>query len=260
MLDFVTYSITNIYGFSLVLIRLSGLCVISPIFGGEQVPKQIRVLFALTFALVIYPALQLQISSLPVSPFEFFLIVSKELILGLLIGFLVSVIFFGFQMGGRYIAIHMGMSMGRTLDPFSNTQSTIIGQIFNFIVIAVFLILNAHHFILRAMLESFRLVPPGQVIFAPVIFDEAMKTFNVVIWTSLKVALPTMAALFAINLVIGFIARLVPKMNVFILSLPAKIGAGVIIIVVAMPAIVLLFCDVVEKVFNDIHLILRVFS
>jgi flagellar biosynthetic protein FliR len=127
-------------------------------------------------------------------------------------------------------------------------------------VIAVFLVLNAHHFILRAMLDSFQLVPPAQVVFSPVVFDEAIKTFNVVIWTSLKVALPTMAALFAINVVFGFIARLVPKMNVFILSMPAKIGAGVIIVIVAMPAIVLLFCDVVEKVFNDIHLILRVFS
>lgn len=260
MFDFINYSIEHVYGFSLVMIRFSGLCVVSPIFGGEQVPKQLRALLALTFTFVVYPVLQLEFAVLPSSPFEYLIIVLGELAFGLMIGFLTTAIFYGFEMGGRYMSIHMGMAMGRTLDPFSNTQTTVIGQILNMLVIAVFLVLNAHHFILQAMVESFQQVPPAQVVFSLHVFDEAIKTFNIVIMTSLKVAMPTMAALFALNLVFGFIARLVPKMNVFILALPAKIGAGVIIVVVALPAIVYLFCDVVEKVFHDIHQIMRIFS
>jgi flagellar biosynthesis protein FliR len=258
--EFVNYSIEHVYGFSLVMIRFSGLCVVSPIFGGEQVPKQLRALLALAFAFVVYPVLQLRFDALPGSPFEYLIIVLGELVFGLLIGFLATAIFYGFEMGGRYISIHMGLSMGRTLDPFSNTQTTVIGQIFNMMVIATFLVLNAHHFILHAMVETFRQVPPAQVVFSVVAFDEAIKTFNIVIVTSLKVAMPTMAALFAVNVVFGFIARLVPKMNVFILALPAKISAGVIIVIVALPAILYLFCDVVEKVFHDIHQIIRVLS
>ena len=260
MIDFITYSAQNVYGFSLVLIRLSGLCVVAPIYGGEQVPRLVRALFALVFTIVIYPALDLSFSTLPSSPVEYLIIVLKELVLGLIIGFLATAIFFGFQMGGRYISIHMGMSMGRTLDPFSNQQTTVIGQIFNFVVIGVFLVLNAHHFILEAIYESFVLIPPATVVFTTVIFDHAIKTFNVVVWTSLKIALPTMAALFSINLVFAFISRLVPRMNVFILSLPAKIGSGIIITTVALPAMIYLFVSVIEQVFTDINLILHAFS
>lgn len=260
MFDFFNYSIQSVYAFSLVFVRIGALCVVSPIYGGEQIPKRIRTLFALFFAFVIFPTLSLQISELPVSPFHYLFIVTNEIALGLMIGFLATAIFYGFQLGGSYIAIHMGMNMGQTLDPFSSEQTSVIGQIFNLIVIAVFLVTNGHHFILKAIQQSFVLIPPTQVIFNQMVLDQAIKTFNVVIWTSLKIALPTMAALFALNLVFGFIARLVPKMNVFIISLPAKISAGIVIVVAALPAVIYLFLTVVEKVFSDISVILRLFS
>ena len=237
MNDFLHYSINNLFGFSLVLIRISGLTVVSPIFGGEQVPKKIRAFFALFMSLAIYPGLSLNIDVIPLSMLDYFLITFKELCIGIMIGFLSTALFFGFQMGGRYMAIHMGMSMGRTLDPTSGMQTSLVGQILNFVVLTTFLIVNGHHFILKALYESFIIAPPLEFNFSIGFFDLCIKNFNVVIETSLKVAIPTMAALFAINLVFGFIARVAPKMNVFILSLPAKIAAGIVIVTVAMPAI-----------------------
>ncbi len=257
MTELLTYSLNNIFGFSLVLIRLSGLCVVSPVFGGEQVPKRIRIFFALFMAFAIYPALNLKFDYVPLSLFDYFLIVLHELILGMMIGFLSTALFYGFQMGGRYMAIHMGMSMGRVLDPFSNMQTTVIGQILNFVVLAVFLIINGHHLLLKAVYDSFIYVPPLHVKLPSEAFNMGIEAFNVVVWTSLKIALPTMTALFAINIVFAFVARLVPKMNVFILSMPAKILAGVFIITAAMPAIIILFYGIIEKVFENIYHIIK---
>ncbi len=259
MADFLTFSLASIFIFSLVLIRIMGLSIVSPVFGGEQVPIQIRVLLALSIAFVFFPSLALKTASLPRSPIEYFIIVVKELCIGLLIGFLVTAVFYGFQLGGRYISIHMGLALSRILDPFSNVQTTVIGQMLGLITLTVFLIINGHHLILRALYASFVKIPPLSAVFHPNIFEHSIKVFNIVITTSLKIAVPTMAALFAINLIFGFIARLVPRMNVFILSLPAKIGVGVIIFLVTIPAILLLFSDVVEDVFRNVYIIINAF-
>ena len=259
MIDFFTYSLTQVFGFSLVLIRISGLCVVAPFFGGEQVPRQIRVLLALAMSFVIFPALALNIQALPSEPLSYLIIVAKELAIGLLIGFLVTAIFFGFQLGGRFISIHMGLSMARMLDPFSSDRTSAIGQILALLTLTIFLIINGHHLILRALYDSFDKIPVLQVSFHEGIFNHAIEMFNIVIRTSIRVAAPTMAALFAINIIFGFIARLIPRMNVFILSLPAKIGVGVIIVTIALPAIVNLFLRVINSVFRDIYMILNAF-
>ena len=259
MAEFLTFSLTSIFAFSLVMVRITGLSIVSPVFGGEQIPIQIRVLLALSIAFVIFPSLALQITVLPRTPIEYFILVLKELAIGLLIGFLATAIFSGFQLGGRYMSIHMGLAMARILDPFTNVQNTVMGQMLGLVVLTVFLIMNGHHLILRALYTSFVKIPPMTIAFNTGIFEQAIKTFNIVIVTSLKIAMPTMAALFAINLIFGFVSRLVPRMNVFILSLPAKIGVGVIIIMVALPAVLLLFTNVIEDVFRDIFIIINMF-
>ncbi|MBU1863366.1 MAG: flagellar biosynthetic protein FliR [Candidatus Omnitrophica bacterium] len=257
--EFFTYSLNNVFAFSLALVRVSGLCVVSPFYGGEQVPRQIRVLLALCITFVIYPTLAVNIQQLPTEVVEYGLLVFKNLCVGLLIGFLVTAIFFGFQLGGRFISIHMGLAMAQMLDPFSNMQSSVIGQIFGLLTITMFVIMNGHHLILKALHESFMKIPLMSVSFHADIFQQAIVTFNIVIITSLKIAAPTMAALFAVNVIFGFISRLVPQMNVFILSLPAKIAVGIFIIISVLPVIVYLLSDVINSVFRDLYVIIHSF-
>ena len=257
MLDFFSYTHEHLFLFSLIFIRLCGITLSAPIFGGESLPKQMQVILALSFTFVVFPVLATTTLALPASGIEYLLVVIKELYVGLLIGFLVHAVFFGFQLGGRYMSIHMGLSMAQIFDPFSNQKSSAIGQFLGLFTLTVFLVVNGHHFILRAVYDSFTLVPPLQVTFSPDIFDYAINIFNIVIRVSLKVALPTMAALFTINLVFGFSSRLVPQMNVFVVSLPAKIGAGVIIVTTILPAIVLVLFNTMEKVFSDIYVVMK---
>lgn len=259
MHDFLGYSSHSLFVFSLAFIRISGLCIVSPFFGGETVNERIRILLALFIAFVFFPTLQSSMSAVPTHVLEYLFLVLKELMVGLFIGFLVTAIFFGFQLGGRYMAIHMGLSMARMMDPFSNEQTSVIGQLLSLITLTVFVVVDGHHFILRALYSSFEYVPLAQVHFRAEILDQAVKLFNVVIDTSLRVAMPTMAGLFAVNMIFGFIARLVPKMKVFILALPAKIAIGVMIISASLPFVLLLIGRVMNSVFKDIFMIIRAF-
>jgi flagellar biosynthetic protein FliR len=259
MQDFFSFAMAHMFPFSLVFLRVSGLCVVAPIFGSDQVPKHIRVLLAMSLAFVLFPALQGLPQEMPPHALGYFLLVLKELVIGLMIGFLTTAIFHGFQMGGQFIAVDMGLAMGSMLDPFTNEQSSVLGQFFGMLTLIVFLVMNGHHFILRALYDSFRYVPPLSAVFRVDIFEYALQVFNVVVVTSLKVVMPMLAALFVINVVFGFIARLVPQMNVFVMSIPAKIAAGTIVTVLAIPAVVLLFGTVVEDVMRMIFALLRAF-
>lgn len=259
MLEFLNYSLGNVYAFTLVLIRISGICVVAPFFGGEQVAKRIRALLALIITFVVFPTIsfpQLEVpSSVPIILF----VTLKELLLGFFIGFIPTAIFYGFQMGGKFASIHIGLAMARMLDPFAENESSIIGQIINMMLFVVFIVINGHHLVLKMLIDSFTIIPPTQFVFSVEIVDEAVKVFNIVIGTSLRVAAPLMAALFAINLVFGFTSKLVPQMNVFILSLPAKIAVGLLLLMVSLPAIVLLFRGVTETVFSDVYRLMHAF-
>lgn len=259
MFDLYALTINSFFVFALVLIRVSGLCVVAPVIGGSQIPIQIRTLFALSLALVIFPMMKNAPElSVPVTFIGLALVVFKELVLGMFIGFFVSVIFLGFEMGGRFVSVHMGMSMARMLDPFSGKQSSVIGQLFGLLTMTAFVLIDGHHMMLKAVMYSFENIPLSGVVFTSELLSETIKSMNIVIYTALKIAMPMMGALFAINMLFGFIARLVPKMNVFILSLPVKIAAGVFLTVIVLPSLINLFIEVMQTVYTDLFSLLRV--
>lgn len=244
---------THLFMFSLIFFRMSSLIVTMPFFGGDQIPHRIRLAFVIGFSFVMYNTLSMQGVVLPTTIYGYVSLIARELGFGIMLGYIASIVFFGVQFGGELIAIQMGLTQSQALDPLSSDRIPVIGQFFTFFVMTVFLLANGHHYLLQVFVDSFTRVPISQVHYSTDVFDFAIKSFSVILTLGLQIGMPAMIMVFSLTVALAFVARLVPQMNVFILSLPFKIGGGLIITSICLPLVVIMFRDKFHEVLDMMY-------
>ncbi len=210
----------------LTLIRVSLLVFLLPVFGGNGTPRSLKACICLAITAAIWPQVSFPGEYMPAHPLAIAIIVFGELILGLIFSLVVRFIFGGIQVGGQILAFQMGFSMATTVDPLQGDQETIISHFLYMVAILTFLILNGHLYVLKALMDSFRLIPPGGLIISPPLGWEIISMSAEMFVLGLKVAAPVMASLFLVELALALMARAAPQMNMLIIGFPVKITIG----------------------------------
>lgn len=219
--------------FILILIRVTTLFLVAPVFGSRNLPAQLKAGFSLVVALLLFlsvPVLAPDRASKSV--FDLAGNGLGEFMVGLAISYTAYMLFAGIQMAGQIIDIQMGFGLVNVIDPQSNSQVSILGQFYYLVSILVFLALNGHHILLRALADSYRLVPVGSFSWlshaaatGPLLTDYFTRIFII----AFQVAGPAIATLFLTSMAMGVLSRTVPQMNVFIVGLPLSVLVGLLI-------------------------------
>ena len=144
----------------------------------------------------------------------------------------------------------MGLSIANVLDPLTNTQMSPIAQLNKQIAMFAFLAMDAHHWFLRALIESFHLVPLFDFQFNSPLMEHLIRLTSNMFLIAIKVGAPVMAVLFISTVVFGLVARTVPQMNVFIVAMPLKIGVGLLFLGFSLPY----FAAFLKKIFHGLGL------
>ena len=226
--------------FLLVLTRTSGIFLISPFFGSLNIPIQIRAVLAITMAFITFPVIVAKTTvTAPESVLMFAGTVAQEMFIGWLIGFI----------GFKIMDMQVGFSVANVMDPTSGQQSPLIGSFLYNLAIIYFLVVNGHHIIIGALLESFNRIPLDGVI-----WNEAIASFigdltAGVFLTGMKIAMPVTFAILITNVGMGILARTMPQMNIFVVGIPMHLTIGTFMLMMLMPFFVL-FLDVM---FNDMY-------
>lgn len=218
----------------LVFVRLGALFTAAPFFGHKSVPVRIRIFLALILAHALtglVPAGTVGPETL--QPVGMIVAVMIEILTGLLLGFAAHLIFWVVTYAGEVMGFQIGLSMAHVFNPIDGTQSNPIGNILSMTFLIVFLLLDGHHQVLRAVMASFELVPlAGARLTAsgPVLLA-FMGEFFV---TALRLAAPFMITIFLVDIALGVFARMVPQADLFSLGLPVKIMAGSLLLLLYM--------------------------
>jgi flagellar biosynthetic protein FliR len=247
--------------FFLLLVRVSGIFTSAPVIGAESMPAQVRVMAALVLSMLLLPA---EISmrgpvQIPPETYIFALVVVKEILLGLLLGFVASFVIEGVKLAGEIMGIQIGFAMVSVIDPESQQEESLIGS-FNYLIFTlIFLLINGHHLIIDALNQSLRLVPLGLVYytgnFVSEIFNRAPEFFTV----GVKIAAPIVIPLIMMSVVLGIISRAVPRLEVFLISFPINILMSFLIIIYYMDDLVRYFIYLIHSsIFDEIIRILYV--
>ena len=216
----------------LVMLRCTGLVFTAPIFGHHSIPTLVK--FGLAAALTVALA---KTAGTTAGAMPILLAAPIELILGISLGFILSMGFQAVELAGRVISIQLGLSLAAVFSPTEEEASTAIDPFFSVLAGLVFLAMNLHLAVVRALAHSFVVYPVGGG--WPV--DLAMtgaQTIALALELGVRVALPIALVLLLVELSVALLARAIPQINVFILGLPLKMLVGIAVLAVAMPTLV----------------------
>lgn len=200
--------------FTLVLGRVGGLLLTAPVFSTTAIPLHIRGILAVAVSVMLVP---LHVGS-PSQPSETMLdvgmMLASEIFVGLLLGFGMAVLMSGIQVAGQLISQLSGMSLAEVFNPGLNTNVPMFGQLFYYVTMAVFVLVDGHRMIIQALLDTFVAMPPGEAVFGDSFVDALTTTLTQSFVLGIRAAAPVMAALLVSTLVLGLITRTLPQINI----------------------------------------------
>ena len=219
----------------LVLARVAGLVLAAPVLGHLLVPVRVRVALAAILAAALVPAVGAAPFTPPADLWSLGGMLAAESALGVLLGLVAQFIFAGVQLGGQLTGIQMGFGIANLIDPQSHAQVTIIAQWQQLMTLLAFLVLDAHHLLIRALLESFRTAPPGGVGLGAVGLRGAVSLAGELFGLGVRIAAPVLVTLLLTNAALGILSRTIPQLNVFVVGFPLNVGVGLIMLGASLP-------------------------
>ena len=220
--------------FLLVLARIAGLVGTSPILGHLLVPLRVRAAFAVILAAALAPAVGAPVAA-PTALWGLAGAVALESAVGAILGLVAQFIFAGVQLGGQMAGIEMGFGLDAIIDPQTHAHITVVAQWQQLLALLVFLALDVHHLLLRALLESFRIAPPGGLVVSAIGLHEAIALSGDLFAIGARIAAPVLIALLLTNGALGVLARTIPQLNVFVVGFPVNVGVGLVVLGASLP-------------------------
>ena len=231
----------TIEGFVLVLARVSGLFLSAPIFSSRQMPTRLKVMVAVILGAMIAYFIPVTGTAGISTPMYLGLALLSETLIGYTIGFVAYMLFAGLQLAGQLMDMQMGFAIVNVIDPQTGTQIPMMGNLTQTVALLSYLAVNGHHYLLQAVVQSYQVIPVLGLSLGGVFYDRLFSISAEMFVIALKVAAPVVIAVLISDIAMGFIARTVPQMNVFIVGLPLKILLGLGGLMIMMPVYLWVF-------------------
>jgi flagellar biosynthetic protein FliR len=228
-------SLPQLQMFFLIFLRTGAIVMTMPIFESRSIPPLFKVGLIFAASMILFPILKLKAMPVVTQILPFSIDVIGEILIGVIIGLSVQLIFAGIQLAGQLAGYQMGLAIANVMDPTTSEQVPILSQYTYLMALLIFLTTNAHHWFLRALVESFRLVPPCGFRYSNSIMEQLVSLGGNIFVIAIQVGAPVIAALLLTSVAFGLIARTVPQMNVFIVAMPLKIAVGLLFLGFSLP-------------------------
>ena len=221
----ITVEIAWIVAVLLISIRLMGVFVLTPVMATLQIPNRYRLVLVLALSALMVSAIGTKLVAVPTSVGELASAALAELVIGGVLAFGLFAAFGAFLLGGRIIDMQMGFGVANLIDPATRAQASLMGTFLNLLAVMVFFAIDGHHMIIRGVAYSLEQLPPGSGLLqlqpaALLLQFGAMFTYAVMI------VAPALFAILLLDVGLGVMARTMPQVNIFIVSLPLKIFLG----------------------------------
>jgi flagellar biosynthetic protein FliR len=213
-----------------------------PFFGDKTVPASLKVLFSISFTLVLYPMLKhtgairladVAVWSSQTGPLVMTLL--SEILVGLILGFASRMLFDAVQFGANLASQAMGFNMGSVYDPHFETQTQASAQLQVTLATLAFLALDGHHLLIRAVAQSYQTVGIGPVHLTEAFKNQLLMFSTQVISFGIQMAAPVVVTLFGVNVIFGVFSKALPQMNILVLSMSITAVVGLAVLFLSYP-------------------------
>lgn len=241
--------------FLLIFCRITAFFVVVPVFSSQGVPTTFKIGISFFVALVVFSANGTGIT-IP-QDFSYILLIMREVLIGLLLGFIGYLMFMAIQTAGSFIDIQIGFGIANVIDPMTGTSAPILGNFKYMIALLMFLSMNGHHHLLDAIVYSYKWIPMNNDLFLRMVdgslSEFLIRTFAQSFVLAFQMSAPLVTALFLTDVGLAFLARTAPQYNVFVIGVPLKIIIGIALLLVLMPGLAVLFQNLFEIMFESME-------
>ncbi len=241
----------------LIFARVIALFMTTPILSSPSVPAVVRNALALMITIVIFPFAKEYI--VPDDGIAFLFVAAGEVALGIITGFFITLIFSVFQLSGQMFAVQMGFGASQVFDPMAQVQIPVIGQLFNFVALFIFITTGAFQKIfIIGIVRSIEFVKATDLfVQQEFLLDRAITAFSLLFSQALVIAFPILGTLILLSVTMGLLAKASPQMNLMMVGFPIQISIGFIMIIIALPNLINKFNILLD---NNFLFIAEIFS
>ena len=241
--------------FFLIFARIIAVLLLTPGFSGKEIFASGKIAFIFWTCLLLVFTVPLPLS-LPPTPIMFFFAIIVEFLIGAMLGFITQLLVVGIELGGSIMDTQAGLSVASLLDPSSGQTTSILSRLLRQITVLVFFLINGHHVVLGAVVQSFKAVPITSKFN---IFEASRYVTEVSVdmfVAGLQIAAPILLIVFLVDFGFGLLSRVAPQVNVFQLGFQVKPLVSVAVLLTVVPGLVEIVLFFLEKSAGDLLRIL----
>lgn len=219
--------------FVLVVFRIGGMMLFAPLLGSVRIPRRVRVLFALVLAMWVTSTTKVA-SDMPRDLAVLTVGIGGEMLFGLAMGMIMSLVFIAAQWAGEIIGQQVGFNIGESFDPSMGGQGSVVGDLYYMMTLAIFLGVNGHHAMLLGVRESFHALPLLSVSVNGPLLGVLTGLMSASMQLAMQLAAPVLVTILVADLALGLIGRAMPQLNIMSAGLSFKSIAGLIIVIAGL--------------------------
>jgi len=210
-----------------ILLRISIILFMLPIFNSAGVPSTIKALIVISFSVMLFPVIRQNIKPVPLELASLASVVIGELIYGILFALSMLLVISAFQLAGELIGFEMGFGFAQTADPQTGARFTVLSVWSQLLATMIFLSINGHHIILKILVDSFKTIPIGSFALDSGMFAKMLLLSGMLFILAVKLAAPVLAVLILTQIGLGLMSKFAPQINILATSFPLTITLGV---------------------------------
>ncbi len=234
MID-LSFSMHDLEYFLLILVRTSCFVFISPFFSMSNTPARVRIALSIFVSLLLYEAVTPTEALVYETEFEYAILVIKEAVAGLLIGFGANICMAILNFAGSIVDMETGLSMAQLMDPTTNQNTSITGVLYQYIFFMTLIASGMYRYLLGALADSFVLIPIGGIVFhGDAMLSAIVQFLSDYVVIGFRIVLPIFAVILLLNAILGVLAKVSPQMNMFAVGIQLKIVVGLSILLISM--------------------------
>ncbi len=221
------FLVAHLVPFGAVLARMTGIFIFTPLLSTATLPVRFKALLAMALTVAVYPIVQeggfppQRVDLIVLAP-----VLAAELMIGAAIGVLAGLPFGAVQLSGLIMGQQMGLGLSQVINPAIDIEGDNLGQLLFILAIAIFVTMGGLESLLDALVSSFHLLPIGGLRPGDAPVDAMVALLTSGFELAFRVALPVLAIIFVESLVVGFLMKTVPSLNIMSFGFPVRILLG----------------------------------
>jgi flagellar biosynthesis protein FliR len=244
--------------FALIAVRVLAMCEVAPLLSGAGVPQVAKVGLAGFVAALIMPSVKASGYPIPLDGFEYSMLVIGEAMIGLIIGFFLSIVYAAFTTAGQFFSMQMGLSASETYDPLSEVELPVMGQFLNLIAMFVFVSTSGFQKLFIVGVQgSFQAIKAVDLVSRRNdMIQYLVNASGALFQQGLILSMPILGTLFVVTVAMGLLSKAAPQMNFLTEGFPITLSITYVVMLTALPFMMEAFSHLIEASFDDLGILI----